>query len=294
MSTPLTQPLTRNRRPRGHARGFTLVEILAATAIMVVITFFVLTLTTNVLTAWSSSSSALAGNYEAKIALDKLSQDIESAIFRRNGNEWFVIEEHDDDVEGSLRLMFYSSVPDRPGTGPGDVCAVSYRILFQNIFDQSRTGVGDRDFAIYRMIANPRDTFNIALAESSPRDYWELPGVESGMTKHLLSRDVAAMRIDVAYEANNGDRRVAEDIVELVIGDEVFVRPRGSPGGTVRRVLYLDITIGVLGDEGSQAYHRDPELPGSATTASADRVQAAIERYGNWYTRRVVIRSTPL
>lgn len=282
-----------DKRRRSRRQGFTLVEILAATAIMVVITGFVLYLTSNVLTSWSASSSALAGNYEAKIALDKLSQDIESAIFRRNGNEWFVIEDSPD-VPGSLRLMFYASVPDRPGTGPGDVCAVAYWILFQNIFDPSRTGVGDRDFAIYRMIATPSDTFNIALAESSPRDYWDLPTVRSGETRHLLSRDIAAMRIDVAFEDNSGQRREMRDIQELVIGDEIFIRPRGSPGGTARRILHLDISIGVLGDEGAQAYHRDPDLPGSAATANEARIREAIDRYGNWFTRRVVIRSTPL
>lgn len=283
-----------DKRRRARRQGFTLVEILAATAIMVVITGFVLYLTSNVLSSWSASSSALSGNYEAKIALDKLSQDIESAIIRRNGNEWFVIEESPDDVPGTLRFMFYASVPDRPGDGPGDVCAVFYRILFQNVFNQSRTDIGERDFAIYRTIANPSDTFNLALAEESPRDYWNLPTVESGLTQHLLSRDVAAIRIGATYDDNGGNRRVAEDIEQLIIGDEVFIRPRGTPGGTVRRILYLDISIGVLGDEGAQAYHRDPDLPGSPAEANAERIRAAIDRYGDWFTRRVEIRSTPL
>ncbi len=292
--------------------GFTLVEILAATAIMVLITFFILSMTTNVLTGWSASKSALSANYEAKIALDKMAQDIESAIFRRNGNEWFVIESVPaEDVPGSLRLMFYASVPDRaydesdtagnPRRSPSDVCAVNYRLRFLNLFNPSRTGQGERHFALYRTVASPRDTFNVALAQSSPRSYWALPAVHAGsaLTQHLLSRDIAAIGIDAAYLDSTGERQVAENIQQLVIGDTITIVPTG--GGTINdatRVLYLDISIGALGDEGALAFHYDTDLPGGAlaggATPTVDRINQAVERYGKWYTRRVVIRSTPL
>lgn len=298
------------------AAGFTLIEILAATAIMVLITFFILSMTTNVLTGWSASKSALSGNYEAKIALDKLAQDIESAIFRRNGKEWFVIEPGvstapSNDAPGSLRLMFYASVPDRPYDGdvdeagnpkrsPSDVCAVNYRIRFRNLFDDNRTELGQREFAIYRTVATPRDTFNIALAEDSPRDYWALPAVaaNTARTQNLLSRDVAAIRIDAAYRDINGTKLIAQDIEELVVGDNIAITTRASEAGVavpdISRLLYLDISIGVLGDEGSVAFHYDPDLHGSPAPPSFERINEAINRYGSWYTRRVVIRSTPL
>lgn len=315
------KPTPANIPERQHsartAAGFTLIEILAATAIMVLITFFILSMTTNVLTGWSASKSALSGNYEAKIALDKLAQDIESAIFRRNGKEWFVIEtaSDSDSADESLQLMFYASVPDRPREAggirsPSDVCAVKYSIRYRNLFGRSGQHANE-DFALYRTLANPRETFNEALALNSPRVYWALPTVDSGQTQHLLSRDVAAIRIDVAYRDIDGVKQIAEDIEELTVGklidpdneestagDEITIIRRGGtePIPNVSRLLYLDISIGVLGDEGSFAFHHDhdPDLAGSAGVNTIARINAIINRYGSWYTRRVVIRSTPL
>lgn len=276
---------------RSRRAGFTLIEILAATAIMVIITGFVFMLTTNVLSSWSSANSALSGNYEAKIALDKLSQDLESMIVRRDGRTWFVAEESTT-VPGSMRLMFYSSVPDRPGSDPSDVCAVEYEIHFQNIFDKTRTGQGERVFALYRTIATPRDTFDTALTLDSPKEYWDSEDVDSGETEHLLAHNVAAIRIYISAVRNNG-AQVNAFLKRLVIGNDRQITTITNQFTAVKSINYIDIHVGVLGEEGARAFARDTELPGGLEAVTQERIYEAIDRYGTWHSRRVVLPSAP-
>ncbi|MEM7012306.1 MAG: prepilin-type N-terminal cleavage/methylation domain-containing protein, partial [Verrucomicrobiota bacterium] len=68
--------------------AFTLLEILIATFVMALLVGVVLQITTNVLGLWNSSTGRLSANYSAQVVLDLVAQDLESAIFRADGNEW--------------------------------------------------------------------------------------------------------------------------------------------------------------------------------------------------------------
>ena len=69
-------------------RAFTLIEIMVATVIMVVLVGLVIQITSEVLKVWSRSSGKLAANAEARIAMDMITQDLETAVFRNNGQQW--------------------------------------------------------------------------------------------------------------------------------------------------------------------------------------------------------------
>jgi type II secretory pathway component PulJ len=173
---------------QARRRGFTLVEIMAATGIMVAVILLVLSLTTNVLNTWNFSSAQLAQNYEARIALDFLSQDLEAAVFRSNGMAW--MEVRYENLAGTpatdqTQLFFFSPVVDRPrkdnggNTIAGDICAVAYLTEFQNPFTRGATASpsGDRpQFGLYRAVVDAENTFEEAL---SLKDY-------DGTTSSLL------------------------------------------------------------------------------------------------------------
>ena len=73
-------------------RAFTLIEIMVATVIMVVLVGLVIQITSEVLKVWSRSSGKLAANAEARIAMDMITQDLETAVFRNNGQQWLRVE----------------------------------------------------------------------------------------------------------------------------------------------------------------------------------------------------------
>ncbi|MEM8550131.1 MAG: prepilin-type N-terminal cleavage/methylation domain-containing protein, partial [Verrucomicrobiota bacterium] len=74
--------------------GFTLIELLAATGIMVVLVLLVLNLTTQVLDTWSYSTGKLTQNFESRMAIDMLSEDLQTAVFRNNQEPWLEVRQN--------------------------------------------------------------------------------------------------------------------------------------------------------------------------------------------------------
>ena len=110
---------TLQHRTRSAAkRAFTLIEIMVATVIMVVLVGLVIQITSEVLKVWTRSSGKLAANAEARIAMDLITQDLETAVFRNNGQQWLRVQgpettggKFDDDT---VSLKLFSPALDRP------------------------------------------------------------------------------------------------------------------------------------------------------------------------------------
>ena len=71
----------RYRTQSAAKRAFTLIEIMVATVIMVVLVGLVIQITSEVLKVWTRSSGKLSANAEARIAMDLITQDLETAVF---------------------------------------------------------------------------------------------------------------------------------------------------------------------------------------------------------------------
>ena len=87
------------RRTKSAAqRGFTLIEIMVATVIMVVLVGLVIQITSEVLKVWTRSSGKMAANAEARIAMELITQDLETAVLRNNGQQWLRVEAPADNL----------------------------------------------------------------------------------------------------------------------------------------------------------------------------------------------------
>lgn len=89
--------------------GFTLVEVLVATAVTALLAGLMITVISNVMSAWRRSADSLQTNSQAKVALEYLAQDLNSAMFRRDPRVWLVATVQPDqttppgdDVGGTL------------------------------------------------------------------------------------------------------------------------------------------------------------------------------------------------
>ena len=80
-------------RERKYQSAFTLIEIMVATVVMIVLTGLVIQITSEVLKVWNRSSGKLSANAEARIAMDLLTQDLETAVFRNNNLQWLEARE---------------------------------------------------------------------------------------------------------------------------------------------------------------------------------------------------------
>lgn len=76
--------------------AFTIVELLVAVGVTAILVTFMVTVTTNVLSAWNRSSGVLSAGNQARIILDQISQDLEGAIIRRGSDVMFAASLQDN------------------------------------------------------------------------------------------------------------------------------------------------------------------------------------------------------
>lgn len=158
--------------------AFTLIEILVATVVMVVLTGLVIQITSEVLKVWNRSSGKLAANANARVAMDLLTQDLESAVFRNNGLQWLRSEKATTRLNtNTVSLKLFSSALDKPNAPngmdeAGDVCAIAYQLDRRDPVTGSREkrddGNDNRLWILYRMVVPPAITFEHLLGRKAP------------------------------------------------------------------------------------------------------------------------------
>jgi prepilin-type N-terminal cleavage/methylation domain-containing protein len=177
----MSQPLSRVRR------GFTLVELLVASAIMVMIVLVVVKVAVDTMTAYDKVVADLSAQSEGRAVLDNLERDLNTAMLRPDGRCWMEIiapgapgaptgfGNKVPNVPADLQpiLMFFASPADRPKFVPGsttiprepirgDLCAVSYRMGLRSPFDMPGELI-QQVYSIQRTLIDPQSTFQQAL-----------------------------------------------------------------------------------------------------------------------------------
>jgi len=282
---------------KGKSRSaFTLIEIMVATVIMVVLVGLVIQITSEVLKVWNRSSGKLAANAEARIAMDLLTQDLETAVFRNNGQQWLRVESPQN-PEGpyndqTVALKLFSPALDRDQSSSGDICAIGYRLSYREAYDRA----DDKIYALYRSIARPDDTFNLLMGSSSDtsspqlkleaQSFWDKADIE--VDNNYLAGNIVDFKV-ILYEddgtatPNPVNWSPATDA--LLPGDYAF-------GGTnvtliTNPLIYAEIRLTVLSDEGLRILEN---LTGSGYANVVD----VVREHGDVFTRRVNFLARPL
>ena len=68
--------------------GFTLVELIVATGITLLLATLLLSITAGIMSAWNRSRGDLTTSNQAKLALDQIAADLQSAIIHADGEVW--------------------------------------------------------------------------------------------------------------------------------------------------------------------------------------------------------------
>ncbi len=81
-------------KPMGRAGGFTLLELLVAISITLLLAGIVLSVTTGTLTIWRHAQDNVSTNAQAKLALDMIERDLQSAHHRKEeaGTVWLAVD----------------------------------------------------------------------------------------------------------------------------------------------------------------------------------------------------------
>ncbi len=187
-------------------RGFTLIELMVSTALMVVIVLAVVSVAAETFKAYDRAVADLSTQSEARAVLDAMENDFQTAVIRPDGRCWmevvlpgttsFGAPAGTPIATGDLNpaehpiIMLFAAPQDRPRWSPlpstprtalrGDVCAIAYRIGQRSPF--SAPGAQYQQvYGVYRTVIDPERTFADALpimldpnpsAPRSPWDYW--------------------------------------------------------------------------------------------------------------------------
>jgi prepilin-type N-terminal cleavage/methylation domain-containing protein len=290
-------------------RGFTLIEIMVATLIMVVLVGLVTQITREVLKVWTRSSGKLSANAEARIAMDLITQDLETAVFRNNGQQWLRVEGPEstggDYQDDTVSLKLFSPALDRPmenasGTIPGDICAIGYRLAFKESYAE-----GEPVYALYRKVVDSETTFNDYLGGGDPATShqgvlktrgsadWSI-GTITANENYLVSNIVEFKILIYADDGSNDPVNADEGTLKLKSG---FAYAFGGADATVGansgvqdQLLYADVKLTVVSDAGLELLR----LLGDGVTGigyeddgSETAEDQVVREHGDTFTRRV-------
>jgi prepilin-type N-terminal cleavage/methylation domain-containing protein len=295
----MKNPCSNSKLKRRSA--FTLIEIMVATVIMVILVGLVIQITSEVLKVWNRSSGKLSANAEARIALDLLTQDLETAVFRNDGLEWLraeddVLEGPDGEQTATVALSLFSPALDRDLDSSGDICGIAYSLDYNNAIDG--TSSGDQSFVLYRMLVEPEQTFDELMGE----DYqYDLPG--EGSTSWLTAGTL---------KGDDGDNYLVSNIVKFeldfyVADDGDSSTPTLVPGNTI--FGGTDATVGAGAANAEADYYKYPlsyavikltivSDQGMDLLRNLDKISLTfdeiLEQHAEVFTRRVNFLARPM
>jgi type II secretory pathway component PulJ len=284
---------------------------MVATVIMVVLVGLVVQITSEVLKVWNRSSGKLAANAEARIAMDILTQDLETAVFRNNGQQWFRVEAPlptaGNYTDQTVGLKLFTPALDRPleypaGIAiPGDICAVGYRLEFKESYLN-----GPSVFALYRKVVDARETFNdymgsqsqgstsrqASMGPNSLADWSDatITNSENYLVSNIIEFKILLYEEDatstVTLEPLNADAR------GMVTDTYAFGGvPDGAAVVNTGPLLYADIILTVVSDEGLRLLENFADIGAFGGYTSLDEI---VTEFGEVFTRRVNFLARPL
>jgi prepilin-type N-terminal cleavage/methylation domain-containing protein len=162
--------------PRAPRPGFTLVEILTATAIMALVVSLIMTILTQVMGAWNQSTDALTLSSNARQALDIMAADLQTMVLRKDNNQWLFLDPNDSglpqfpttEANNFSRLIFFTStllhqtkdkaVPGQLGNPIyGDLSCIEYRVEYADPFGNPNSGLPT--YSLHRVAIDPATTY---------------------------------------------------------------------------------------------------------------------------------------
>lgn len=300
--------LNRSRKPRRSA--FTLIEIMVATAVMVILIGLVIQITNEVLKVWNRSSGKLSSNSEARLAMELLTQDLETAVFRDNGMQWLRIEKVDDVGDSydnkTVALKLFAPALDRPKFEkdddgnkvpiPGDICGIAYRLAFKEAYEDSDTKI----YALYRNIVDPRTTFNDLMGDPAQKvlteannDEWSESTVTDDsnyLVTNIVDFKVIVYHLDstanpASVKPYNGN--ISGDVWQVtqnyIYGGDNYTGSTATPPLQVKP-LYADILLTMITDEGLEILQN---IEAGRSGTGYDNAADVVREHGQNFVRRV-------
>lgn len=252
--------------PRAAANAFTLIELLVATAVVMVFLVLAVNMSTDTLRQSEAVNAKLKANLQARLVMDWITRDIQTALVRKDGGEWLRMVPSTLDAGISLpvcRLMLFSQAGETHISGNSTLsgpAAILYDVDYRDPTSRSATPAST---ALFRMALDPGETFTVGFVENTPvnlqTELWKvvLPnGARDIEPENLLIQNIAGFQIAFEFLAADGTTHKSEATQTFSAGVDGKVRV-GTGGGATEypaaRVLAAEITLWLLDPSGVRA-----------------------------------------
>lgn len=291
----MPRPVSRRFGPPAHhgkRRAFTILEILVAAALMAGLTALVLSLVAAVLDRWAVSSGRMAARDQARLVLDLLEGDLQTALFEAEGGPFLTADwKTTDDVRWvDLRLLGAVSedlavVPGGSGPTPYPVHLTALGWWWAKINPITGQAGGDV-LALFRGMAGSRATFDKILGQPGALDTEAAQLTGAQPLEALLSDKVIGLEMSFYLrregqppvelrEAAQTPNRLSFPLTVTIDGAERIVQ----------RPDYVDLRVDFLSEEGERRWRA-----WEAGEGTEGEDQAAIfEQYRLSFFRRVAM-----
>lgn len=261
-------------RPRG---AFTLVEVMAASAIMVLLIGTVLYLVGQVLASWNDSAGKIQGYFEGDSLADFMQQDLQSMVVKRDGRAWLQVA-YPKDVGmltgtsvGSIpvrppEIMFFSPTYVRPRFDSsqlmnrstdrtpiaGSICAVKYQLSYKSPFKEGSSNEGanvkqfNAFYGLYRGVIDSKSTFEEALGDAQgdvDNNEYALQRFWNGTCSVLNDQGAYDKGADLKSWILSPENFIAPNVVDIQITFAIMYKKEGenvSEGQSPYHVAYIE------------------------------------------------------
>lgn len=297
-------------------KAFTLVEIMAATAIMSIIVLSVLGVARTILVTWNRASGQLQSMFEAGVVGGIIQEDMESMKLKRDGKVWLQVaypytvgflsgESYIDSTP--LRppeVMFYAPTALRPrytqaemrsansgdGTSaimiPGSMCAIKYQLSLKNPFMKGTGTPGDESqynafYSLYRAVIDPKNT--ILEGSGVAIQGFALSDEDFESYRYALQTNLWDKNCTITDE--NGLEQQGQNLREWAVAPENLI---------AMNMIDFRITVGVLYPNPNAGGYNEPDYevayipPGMPFTVGRQIITDSAYRYSSSGERETV------
>ena len=308
-------------------RGFTILELLVASSVSIILIGLFLYVSANIMDAWRQSRDSLSANAKARIVLNTLTMDLESAILGHDRGVWLACDllettatssrweradypqnEKPNDATSleidfanpelgpdhyrfgvaGVWLRFFASPTDAAGSGDGgDVNAVAYQMIRRK--PHSRSSEPDESYNLYRSIVRSDHTLE------------EVKEDEGYFIDQFDGRSYEGQPGEVTTPRNDSSLLV-RDVVDLgavfyrknALGQDEALFPT-TDGVRQFRVPrdgipdYADVYVRILNEEGAKQINAYER--GLIPSTQSDFWWETVNRFSTIYTKRIHFKS---
>lgn len=312
-----------NKAQRKCRSAFTLIEIMVAAAITIIMVGLVIQITGEVLKVWNRSVGKLSTTAEARMAMELLTADLETALFVNKDQQWLRVEWDETasqvgtpEVGQTVGLKLFSPAMDRTSGGLGNVCGIAYRLAKAVPYNSpSPDSEVEETYILFRSLEEPQNTFDNLLGSGDSGPQITL-GDENGNLPNFWTTDnivspgnyLAGNIVDFKIYIIGIDPATGEEIVLNSSGDvngfaafdntyegsiDNNYMYGGSDGLTGVSPIFAEVALKVISDEGLEILElfSGPQLGAGTGYANVDEVLRA---HAEVFKRRVYFQAGPL